>query len=72
MEERDTSQPNTYGTGTMGRAVTTSARREKETSSVRGIVHDVLHGERGEVFILGSTSGTTSWTPREFGSDLLE
>jgi len=30
----------------MGRAVTTSARRENETSNVCGIVHDVLYKER--------------------------
>jgi hypothetical protein len=44
---------NTYGTGTVGRAVTTSAKREKETRRVCGIVSTK---EEGVILGLGSAS----------------
>jgi hypothetical protein len=40
----------------MGRAVTTSARREKETSRVCGIVHYVLYKEREGLNVLNDTT----------------
>ena len=45
--EQRGSQFNTHEMGTMGRAVTTSARREKETSRVCGIVCGVLYKDWG-------------------------